>query len=542
MKLPLSPLVSGAVLLFGASALAQVGPDITVLRVAGTSNDIAEYGTGSGYAAYSFGTTSCNPGTQVVQWTNADHPVIGQNFFRLKDGRFEQIGQSWLKHGFCAVNESGCGSCQSTPCDTLGLGCADTYGSGLNDGKFGGPKYLVNANTGIHSENYPSPSGDATIRGRLQVLTTEIDPALNAGAIYFAEGQYVSANEYLAGNGKNSVSWRRINVNSVTNVTTNGSTIVGQAAPHAWKSIDNTVTVREVFLPNEGGAGVHGHFVAAYNVVDLGGGVWRYNYVVENLTSDLGAESWTVPVPGAVVVSNVYFRDAYYHSGEIQDNVDWTFSNTGGNAKWQLQVGSNNILKWGTMYSFGFDATAAPQAATGVIDIANSASVVNVDIQAPSGASTTTGTVFCSGDGSGTACPCNNHGGTAQGCQNSSGLGASLTATGTASVSGDSVVLNCINLVSGQPGLLFQGTTAVNGGNGVQFGDGLRCAGGSVIRLQVAFANGSGQASSSVPIALSGSVNPGDTMRYQFWYRDPQFSPCLNLFNLSNGLEISWQP
>ena len=45
MKLPLSPLVSGAVLLFGASALAQVGPDITVLRVAGTSNDIAEYGT-----------------------------------------------------------------------------------------------------------------------------------------------------------------------------------------------------------------------------------------------------------------------------------------------------------------------------------------------------------------------------------------------------------------------------------------------------------------------------------------------------------------
>lgn len=546
MKLPLSTLTVGATLLASSSAFAlggSVGPDITVLRVAG-GNDIAEYGQANGIYAYSVATTSCNPGTQVVQWTSQDHPVISQNFFRLKDGRFEQIGQSWLKHGFCAVNESGCGSCQGTNCDTLGLGCADTYGSGLNDGKFGAPKYTVNGNTGVSSPNYPSPSGNNTIRGRLQVASADITPAQNPGAIYFAECQYVSAHEYQAGNGKNSVSWRRINVNSPTSISTNGSTQMEEAAVWGWNSIDPQVVVREVMNPNEGGAGVHGHFTVGYRVTSLGGGMWRYNYVVENLTSDQAGGSWTVPVPQSVVVSNVYFNDVDYHSGEIQDGTDWQFTNVGGNATWSVAPGSDNAIRWNTMYSFGFDATASPQAVQGQIGLHNVGvgSVVMVDIDAPSGTSTTTGTIFCSGDGSGTACPCNNHGSTAQGCQNSSGNGGSLTATGSASVTGDTVVMTCTNVLPGQPGLFFQGTTALNGGSGVQFGDGLRCAGGSVIRLGVVFPDGAGSASLSGGIGALGSVAAGDVRRYQLWYRDPTFSPCLNAFNLSNGLEITWQP
>jgi hypothetical protein len=48
---------------------------------------------------------------------------------------------------------------------------------------------------------------------------------------------------------------------------------------------------------------------------------------------------------------------------------------------------------------------------------------------------------FCFGDGSNAACPCSNFvpAGTQAGCANSTGQGAALTATGTASISADSV-------------------------------------------------------------------------------------------------------
>ncbi len=152
------------------------------------------------------------------------------------------------------------------------------------------------------------------------------------------------------------------------------------------------------------------------------------------------------------------------------------------------------------------------------------------------------GTPFCFGDGSGTACPCNNNGGTGEGCANSTASGATISGSGTASVSAGNLVLSATGLVPSQPGLYFQGNNAVNGGNGNAFGDGLRCAGGSTIRLQVAFSSAGGTSSTNINIAAKGQCAPGQTRRYQVWYRDPSFSPCLSGFNLSNGFEVVWQP
>ena len=45
-------------------------------------------------------------------------------------------------------------NCQSTNCNTLGIGCADTYWAGLNSGGEG-PRSDVNAYTGVY--NYPVP-------------------------------------------------------------------------------------------------------------------------------------------------------------------------------------------------------------------------------------------------------------------------------------------------------------------------------------------------------------------------------------------------
>jgi hypothetical protein len=96
--------------------------------------------------------------------------------------------------------------------------------------------------------------------------------------------------------------------------------------------------------------------------------------------------------------------------------------------------------------------------------------------------------------------------------------------------------------VSG-PGLYFQGNNAINGGNGNPFGDGLRCAGGAVIRLEVKFANAANNFTSATTGSISGTggVSAGQTKRYQLWYRDPSSTaPCQSGFNFTNGYEVTW--
>jgi hypothetical protein len=152
------------------------------------------------------------------------------------------------------------------------------------------------------------------------------------------------------------------------------------------------------------------------------------------------------------------------------------------------------------------------------------------------------GVTYCVGDGSGsTPCPCGNPSGAGGGCANGTGNGAVLTASGGASVTADTLVLQSTNLLPNQPCLFFQGNNAINGGDGIQFGDGLRCAGGGVIRVQVRFADASGNAETSLSVSVKGGCSAGDVKRYQNWYRDPQTSPCGAQFNLSNGYEITWQ-
>lgn len=152
------------------------------------------------------------------------------------------------------------------------------------------------------------------------------------------------------------------------------------------------------------------------------------------------------------------------------------------------------------------------------------------------------GTPLCFGDGGGTACPCGNPGGGSEGCSNSTGNGGILAASGHDSVALGDLVLEASNALPGQPGLFFQGDNSINGGTGIPFGDGLRCCGGNVVRLQVVVPDANGNAATSVNISAGGGVSAGDTRCYQYWYRDPSGSPCGAGFNLSNANQIDWQP
>jgi hypothetical protein len=153
---------------------------------------------------------------------------------------------------------------------------------------------------------------------------------------------------------------------------------------------------------------------------------------------------------------------------------------------------------------------------------------------------------FCPGDGSGTACPCANNSvpGNNEGCLNSLGNGGKLVAAGLARVSQDLFVLTGSNMPNSSA-LYFQGTSQISGGAGAVFGDGLRCAGGSVLRLGTKFNfAGTSQypAAGEQSVSVRGVVSAGDTRTYQVWYRNAADFCTPSTFNLTNGVQATWTP
>jgi len=149
------------------------------------------------------------------------------------------------------------------------------------------------------------------------------------------------------------------------------------------------------------------------------------------------------------------------------------------------------------------------------------------------------GSGYCFGDGSGSSCPCGNNGGAGEGCANSGGTGGLVWASGSDSVAADDLTFSASGLLPLQPALLFAGHNAINGGNGIPFGDGLRCAGQSVVRLGVETPDPNGDADWGPGLGALGGWISGDTRYFQVWYRDPG-GPCGSGFNLTNGVEVTF--
>src|SRR5204862_2440130 len=195
-------LVNGTVqsaILPGQSARAQndptavPGPEVIV----GDLPSVEQAGTSGSQVGLGVGTTSCNNGDQPLNWfalPQVDHPVIPQNLYRMSGGasnndRFEQIGQSWLKHAFTALENNACGfGCNTSGCATgshLCVGCSDPYGSGLNASQDGlGSRAWINPFTGA----YPSNAADHTGHShtgtthRILVEASDLNTTSNQGA------------------------------------------------------------------------------------------------------------------------------------------------------------------------------------------------------------------------------------------------------------------------------------------------------------------------------------------------------------------------
>jgi hypothetical protein len=155
---------------------------------------------------------------------------------------------------------------------------------------------------------------------------------------------------------------------------------------------------------------------------------------------------------------------------------------------------------------------------------------------------------FCFGDAGAAVCPCANNGNVGHGCDNSAATGgAALSASGT--IVPDTLKLTQTGELASSLSIFLQGDTSIAP---TFFGDGLRCAGGTLKRLfvknaasGVAIAPGPGDPSvSAQSAALGDPIAPGTTRYYQVYYRDPDLTfcppPAGNSFNVGNGMQVKW--
>jgi hypothetical protein len=434
------------------------GPDVVTWNI----TDVPYWGNnGTGTAAYSVGTTSANEGDYPVNWIDANnftpdydqtqHPVISQNMYRLKDygtapntyKRLEQLGQSWLKHGFVSTNSGGGpGACntgaqgplganlwrystqayQAVGGDVLSVGCTDTYGGGLNGSQGSlGAKNIVNATYGASAfvrGNGTDPN--ATINERLQVPLADVT-SQPAGTRFFVDAYYVTADDAqfvrpaqtVASNSLNNASWRELSAAGMTPTPGNGVPFAGNTHLHdagifAWQAADAAVTLVSADhddMPNPGtgyrnpdgsaafpGTTIRSRFWVAAKATSIGGGLYRYEYAIYNHNSDRSGGSFSVPMPAAATVSNVAFHAPLWHSGEPYSNAIWTNSRNGDVltfATTPFATNQNaNALRWGCLYNFGFTCNVAPTTGAATIGLfkpgtAGAPASINANVPVP---------------------------------------------------------------------------------------------------------------------------------------------------------------
>jgi len=411
------------------------GPDVVV----GDLPDVEQLGSAGTQVGLGVATTSCNYGDQSVDWLalpSNDHPVVPQNLYRMSGGadnteRFEQIGQSWLKHTFFALEDDACSlGCNTSGCATgshLCPGCSDPYTAGLNgDQNQIGSRAWVNPFTGnFPPGNPPGGSNDHSghnhdgVSHRVLVEVDDLNTTLNQGATYFAEAQYVAPSEYTwcqahptECNMYNNASYRQYSVSGTTSFSFSpvANTVRMLAAIWAWTG----ATVNRL----EPDPGNDGFWFMGYKVTNPSAGVWHYEYALYNMNLDRAIQSFSVPLGAGVNVSNIAFHAPPQHPGWANDgtfnnqgysSMPWTVTKAPDSVTWNTETFAQNqnanAIRWGTLYNFRFDADQPPQEINGTVGFFKTGSPMIVAIQAPAGGATPTPTATATPTPTPTATP-----------------------------------------------------------------------------------------------------------------------------------------
>ena len=354
-------------------------------------------------------TTACNAGNVPVDFfsfPSTDHPIIPHNLYRMSGGsgnddRFEQIGQSWVKHTFGADQFDVCFVCQPGGNFThLGVGCSDTYASFQNAAQGDlGSRALVNPFTGVFQSTANDHSGHSHTgtSHRILVEGSDLNTSMNPGATYYVEVQYISPHEYVwcqahpgECNMYNNASYHQFTVNGTTSFTFNevGPAVRMAAAVTAWPG----ATIH----PIEPEPGVDGRAFIAYKVTGPVAGLYHYEYAIYNENLDRAIQSFGIPLGCAITLSNLGFHAPLNHPGFPNDgtqggagfsNAAWTSNQTTDALSWNSETFAQNqnanAIRWGTLYNFRFDSDHPPVATNATIGFFKTGTPVTVAILGP---------------------------------------------------------------------------------------------------------------------------------------------------------------
>ncbi len=380
------------------------GPDV----ITGDMADLYVSGTTATELGLSIGITSCNRGNATAHFVampSTNHPVVAQNLYRMSanSDRFEQIGQSWVKHTYGAkpANDCGFGCTDPGTITLLGVGCSDTYGTGQSASQTDlGSRAWVNPFTGAFPATARNHAGHVHSQTSHMILTgpSDVDPATNPGATYYAEVQYVVPDEYAwcqAHPGEcnmfNNPSHRRYSVTDLSFFVfgPESDTVRMSPALEAWTG----ATI--IGFDNDPVLDGRGFF--AYKVTNPSAGVWHYEYAIYNMNMDRAIQFFTVPLGCGITVSNIGFHAPLNHPGFPNDgtlgnagfsNAPWTPTQTASALSWSSQTFAQNqnanAIRWGTLYNFRFDADQPPQFVNATIGFFKTGSpLLLVGIQGP---------------------------------------------------------------------------------------------------------------------------------------------------------------
>ncbi len=385
---PNTPVDAGA----PEGSVAAPGPDMTFCQLYG----MQQFGRLGDIVGLSAGTTSWNIGARDMIWMqNPDnrHPMITWNLYRLKNDRFEQIGMSHVKHGFFALGNTQCGgNCTyeqghnppHAAGDWLGQNCTDTYDPGLNASQSGlGPRYEINSWTGgftYAGSHLSSGHSHNAIQHRCQVRAADLVPAQNPGAAYFTEGQYITIDDI---NPVNSIAHKPTTVSGAAGgtfsfgMTGAGTLPITGPAINSWPGATLTTIAQQV--PVIRFASPDGRCILGSKPVDLGGGVWHYEYALYNLDMHRKAKSFNIPLPQGAVVTNVGFSAVQSHN-EPFSNTPWTPVIDSAGITWST---TDNPIRWGMLFNFRFDANAPPGNVTATVGLYEPGSPTSISGSTP---------------------------------------------------------------------------------------------------------------------------------------------------------------